>query len=514
MRTRMAALGIVFLAGCGSDGSSIPPGLQQAIDDVRAQVVAPMAATRFVIALAHPDLLPAGTVVTTVNVAGPSFPEDPDQQTLLEVVVGADSWFMLVDPTPTAKLAHPILWVFVDAGTGAITEVTAFYPPRIDGVDYYVTFRDRAAAPLRFEPETDTEVVGPSVIEEVPFEDPDLLALPQALLANHPSNPAIEKKVAVTIASGSDTEIKNDAKGMATLLGALGFTVTPVDSATSTLAQAQQAITAAAQGLGLCDKFFLYVSSHTQLVDDNEDGLPDGGRANRLDYALGEPNKTTWTFFSHDPTGFPAMLAGITAGHVNVMLDTCYAESLESHLRKPIGRPPFKPRPGQSVKIYAASSRTKTSGGASVAESIGNALGLTTSGSTYTEQVVADVDGQRTSGSLDANGDGAFAIDEVEAGFDAAHGRRAGLSQMPPPVGTFTGDPVDVVVLATPVGAFPAGTKIELSRIAGGTVSGPDVGCSDRHLHSGGGITIDGQGPFPDPNPTGCGYGAIVTLGG
>ena len=55
-----------------------------------------------------------------------------------------------------------------------------------------------------------------------------------------------------------------------------------------------------------------------------------------------------------------------------------------------------------------------------------------------------------------------------------------------------------------------AGTFIPLSEIQGGTVGEPDA-CSAVHLHSQTGIIIAGVGgPFPDPNPTGCGYGAVV----
>jgi hypothetical protein len=61
------------------------------------------------------------------------------------------------------------------------------------------------------------------------------------------------------------------------------------------------------------------------------------------------------------------------------------------------------------------------------------------------------------------------------------------------------------------LGSFTAGTLIALDRIQGGYVAEPDA-CPEQHLHaaSPGGITIDGQGPFPDPDPTTCGYGVIV----
>jgi hypothetical protein len=58
---------------------------------------------------------------------------------------------------------------------------------------------------------------------------------------------------------------------------------------------------------------------------------------------------------------------------------------------------------------------------------------------------------------------------------------------------------------------FTAGKVICLGRITGGKVSYPDL-CPSAHLHATApqGITIDGEGPFPDSNPTSCGYGVIV----
>lgn len=59
-----------------------------------------------------------------------------------------------------------------------------------------------------------------------------------------------------------------------------------------------------------------------------------------------------------------------------------------------------------------------------------------------------------------------------------------------------------------------AGQIVALSRITGGTVVAGHPGCGDRdpHLHSQGGIFVDGLGPFPDPNPSGCGYGVITEV--
>ena len=56
----------------------------------------------------------------------------------------------------------------------------------------------------------------------------------------------------------------------------------------------------------------------------------------------------------------------------------------------------------------------------------------------------------------------------------------------------------------------PAGTVINTDRITGGTINGPHAGCLLPHMH--GSITIDGNGPFSDPFPAGCGWGPAFGL--
>jgi len=59
---------------------------------------------------------------------------------------------------------------------------------------------------------------------------------------------------------------------------------------------------------------------------------------------------------------------------------------------------------------------------------------------------------------------------------------------------------------------YPAGSVIFLSRVTGGTVQvGHGNNCGETHLH--GPIRIDGDGPFDDPDPTGCGHGHVFHHG-
>jgi len=54
---------------------------------------------------------------------------------------------------------------------------------------------------------------------------------------------------------------------------------------------------------------------------------------------------------------------------------------------------------------------------------------------------------------------------------------------------------------------FQKDQRVPVSRFRGFRVAGPEENCEQVHMH--GPATIDGYGPFPDPNPEGCGWGAL-----
>lgn len=54
---------------------------------------------------------------------------------------------------------------------------------------------------------------------------------------------------------------------------------------------------------------------------------------------------------------------------------------------------------------------------------------------------------------------------------------------------------------------------IGLARASGGVIDAPDAGCDVPHYEEGSigaGIFIDGDGPFAEPDPAGCGYGPVI----
>ncbi len=75
----------------------------------------------------------------------------------------------------------------------------------------------------------------------------------------------------------------------------------------------------------------------------------------------------------------------------------------------------------------------------------------------------------------------------------------------------------EVVTLGHPISAgsnaplYFNGDVIPLNVITGELIEGEGLDCPVVHLHADNaeGIFINGAGPYPDPDLTGCGYGAV-----
>lgn len=70
---------------------------------------------------------------------------------------------------------------------------------------------------------------------------------------------------------------------------------------------------------------------------------------------------------------------------------------------------------------------------------------------------------------------------------------------------------VEAVQLDAAIGLYPAGSIVPLTRIRGTRIGNPETGCAFRHLH-GGPSYFDNAGPYADPNPSGCGYGKVMSV--
>jgi len=420
-----------------------------AILSIREQIVDELKSLRAVIGLMTVDPLPIGTVIT---VSGELTP-----RTVFEF--DSPSYFSLVDPMPTSKFGHKVEFVMIDARTGAISREIEFDLPTVNGELYWYTLEDRLMSNERFEPETNEQVFGPILLEplvwenEVEENDRSAFGFSPLFMSNYSlarrSSYAKEiagKLVGVVVAAASDAEIIADAKNMGDVMEKYGFTVERFNSENHTLANVIAGIKKAAEGLGPEDKFMLYISSHTELNDDNNDNKPDKNRALRLDYAKGSNNETKWSIMNYGRSSqdLPRLLAEIKAGTINLVVDACYAESIIVNMTNGVrrGSVPFVPQTEQNIHVFASSASDLTSEGASILETIGSYLGGEI-GSTYTETIIQNLNGARAGADID--GDGVISPTEFESVFQSAHDKTEGTLNQKPKSKTFSGAPAPEV---------------------------------------------------------------------
>lgn len=401
--------------------STGPVTAAQAEARVVSEIIRPAEQTNLVLGLRWTNTIPTGAIIEPLS----NYGETPKRWTNT-----APSYLLVVDRAPSQKLAHPFTWVLVEIATGAIRTINSFYPPVVDGSSCLTILADRWKAEARFFP-TNFANVPPllSISLDIP-DNPDTTndtfsaatSLPpltaQADAGGQSSincSNVVRKKVAVVIASGADNEIQNDAREMSALLKRLGFQVSDYNSSSNNITEIGNAIRQAGQGLGPCDKFFLYISSHTVLVDDNDDGKPDG-TPSRLDFGQGHANATSWLWVPNRPGTFTAPIQSVAAGEVNIMLDTCFAEAFAVNMRNMRG----VLTNGVHWSVFASSSKTNTSGGASELD-LWLDYGNDDVNSIYTGKILDKVIAAADANQIDTNGDGQLSIEEIEKAFTDAH---------------------------------------------------------------------------------------------
>lgn len=418
---------------------------------VTTQVIRPSEQTNVILGLRWPAILPAGAIIEPLS----NLDENPKRWTN-----SAPSYLFVLDHAPSEKLAHPFTYILVETTTGALRVIRAFYPPVVDGTSRLTSFADRWKSEARFYPTNFTGFPPPTSLG---LDIPDLgttNAAPGAdsfqltAFAAGTNNTStahstvnctnvVRKKIAVVIASGSDDAIQNDAREMSALLTRLGFQVTDFNSSSNNVTQVYNGIKQAGQALGPCDKFFVYISSHTVLVDENDDNKPDDTPA-RLDYGLGHSNANKWLWLPNRANTFASALQAVPAGQLNLMLDTCYAEAFAVNMRRFRGVIPT----GATWNIFASSSRTNTSGGSSTWDELLD-YNNDDVNSVYTSKILDKVIAAADANQIDTDGDGQLSIEEIEAAFNAAHiatanelanGQQPKFDQLTGPVPVAVGD--------------------------------------------------------------------------
>jgi len=403
----------------------IDPAQAQAEQRVVTEVIRPGEQQSLVLGLRWPEPVPAGAVLEPLS----NSEENPKLWT-----VEADSWLFVIDHAPAQKLGHPFTYVLAPKAGGALRVLRSFSPPVVNGAIHLATIGERWQPAARFFP-ADLATAAPLAksltLEYLPLPaeegeaaglaEGELHALADAgststgrLTVDCTQTPG--KKIAVVIASGADDEIQNDAREMSALLTRLGFTVTDTNSKSNSVSQVIAALQTASQGIGPCDKFFVYLSSHTQLVDDNDDGKPDS-TPTRLDYGSGHKGTATkWGWLPGRTGTLATVLQAIPAGKLNLMMDTCFAEAFAVLMR----RNRAQLLPGVEWNIFESSSEFKTSAGATELDLYLD-YGNNDANSAYTGRILDKVTKAADAGQIDTNGDGQLSIDEIEKGFLDAH---------------------------------------------------------------------------------------------
>lgn len=453
---------------------SLLPGQAEAEQRVVREVIQPLALPNLALGLRWPELLPAGAVIEPLA----NSDENPKRWT-----VEAPSFLFVLDHAPAQKLGHPFTYILVPQAGGALRQIKALSPPVVNGVRHLATLGERWRPEARFYPadfssapplaRTITLDYPPLQPDPTPFtglSDETLRAFADAGTVSTGKSTVnctnvVGKKIAVVVASGADDEIQNDARDMSALLGRLGFTVTDLNSKSNSLSQVISILQQAGAGLGPCDKFFFYISSHTQLVDDNDDGKPDS-TPTRLHFGSGHNTGSMWAWIPNRPGTIPAVLQSILAGRVNIMMDTCFSESMAVLMRRFKAQLPA----GVEWNIFESSSEFKTSAGATELDLYLD-YGNNDVHSAYTSRILDKVKKAADGNTVDANGDGQVSIDEVEQTFlDAHFAAEEGLKDAQAPhFDRFTGAP-PVAVGDTLIAPPARPTKVS---VAGGDTLPP-----------------------------------------
>lgn len=351
------------------------------IPDLKAEMRKAVGRELPMFAFAWPTPLPRGTAIYDHN------PENPPINVL------SDSWFVFIDLDPYAEFGHRAEFVLIDGKTGTVARQRVFGPPVFKDEIYYQSRHDRWNTPDRFypvslenlpEPGSWPLVPASKTVDDAParpgklsFESglhEDRIALsviPHALAqdAAVDCKDKIAKKVGVVISGETQDHVKGkredgkdflyDRTNASTMLKNLGFAPKDIhgyDPGTHPkLKDVWEEIKKLTRDLGPCDKFFFYVTGHGLITDENRDGVPDTPSSG-IGYGRGENEakigKTRWSEFS-----IIRLLEEIKAGHINLMLDSCFSGSMQTLMADHAANP----QAGSTWNVFLASTRDKPS---------------------------------------------------------------------------------------------------------------------------------------------------------
>ncbi|HUF04419.1 MAG TPA: hypothetical protein VMM38_09615 [Aridibacter sp.] len=374
---------------------------------VRESIVEGEFSDRLVFFLGPPKPLPAGSVIYEYGIVEKK-----------KMNVTKPACFFFIDPTPTARFAHPVLYLISDPVSGKIIgREWASSPPIVKqagSVSFdYVTLEGRLESPDLLFPTRREHIqrpVIPTRLELVLSSEERIEARRGFELSPVPNGPKawrsmaawIEgsdsplvlettrdrgikaelreqdcnryKGVALLVNAGTEAAMDEDIRRMSELFGKLRYKIVTKSWKTDSLDQVRKAIAQESADMDGCSVFVLYVTGH---VEANTRGLirymhPFEVGTERVDHGqLWHPsNLKVNAGNAHGADTGPGVfftLRSINAGHISVILDYCMAEYAIDAAISPIPGIEGQPISGflaknQSLSIYAASSRAQLSG--------------------------------------------------------------------------------------------------------------------------------------------------------
>lgn len=354
----------------------------QVIPSIHAEMLKDTGKILPMLAFALPEPLPRGTVIPHF------FAKNPPLNVL------SDSWFFFLDLEPYAEFGHRTEYVLVDAVTGEVTRRRAFSPPMLDGQPWLLSEEARFSSPDRFYPDSIRDLPPPAVWplrfnsttvplrKQVPPKDsrdgafapgnpafasvsvPTLqgLLLPVAEAQSAPGgvDPCAgqpRRKVAIVIngepraRSQHFEQSAGAAMGMYRRLGVAPGDMHYMNPATHPKPEdVIKEIERIGTTLGPCDKLFFYITGHGTLVDEDNDDIPDAP-SDGIVYGDGELGKGRYG------DSFMDALEKVTAGIVNITVQSCFAGSLPTV----IDQQAIRPHAGTVWHIFPSSDAVSSS---------------------------------------------------------------------------------------------------------------------------------------------------------
>lgn len=436
----------------------------------------------------------------------------------------ADEWFFLVDLFPGASYAHPLEYVFVDAATGAVVhETNVQWPPLANGrgfwggewsLDGAVGVDILSVDPATLPPDQAT-FTSPEVVRDPPVNPPAALVAgvrrdgPRDILSElalHNTDPASifvllwragfeDYRIPSLLEMLDLFEGANVPSGNIRIVTPPDRRVAMQDSEYTEDLNDLNAMIQQRMQQGLHSTLIVWINSH--------------GSGSSFGRYHGPGDNDYQSTQAAD-----LQLTTTMACKVRVILDFCFARTFAELAGIFDGMPPAD---RFDYVIYSACDKTEFC--YSIPYGISWAtLGFLDVGGRFTNEFSenATIANGDVTGCLNPTGTGisdslSSLLGTVDFISNNATQHPSAIVRRGWPARCIPPGTAGLVLDQNLTAQLVAGTFIPLSDIQGGVVSDPD-NCATVHLHSSTGITIAGAGgPFPDPSPTGCGYGSIVT---